>query len=187
MSRRAITVAVGLLLVAALAAGIARAMIPDAAGTIHACFKSQNGQLRVVQSANQCQKSAESLDWRQYGAPGPQGPQGPQGPFGQQGPQGDTGPDGLGVTGYRIVTQTGTTTKHNNGDTWGEASAVCPQFTTLVGGGFELPPAADVTVRANEAEYQLSSDDWHAEVWGTAGVSFTAYAVCVDQQPLEGS
>jgi hypothetical protein len=200
MSRRAITVAVGLLLVAGLAAGIARAMIPDAAGMIHGCFKTKNGQLRVVQSANElCKKDVtmpqhtfgpnneELLDWRQTGAPGAQGQQGPQGPFGQQGPQGDPGPDGLGVTGYRIVTQSGTTTKHQNGDAWGEALAVCPQFTTLVGGGFELPSAADVTVMANEPEYQLSSDEWRAEVWGTAGVSFTAYAVCVDQQPLEGS
>src|SRR6266540_2340071 len=109
MSRRRVAVAAGLLLVAALSAGIAKAMIPDAAGTIHACFKSKNGQLRVVQAAGDCLNSEQSLDWRQVGPTGAQGAQGPQGAQGQQGPQGDTGPDGLGVTGYQIVTQTGTT------------------------------------------------------------------------------
>jgi len=186
MSRRHVAAAAGLVLVTALSAGIAKAMIPDAAGTIHACFKSKNGQVRVVQAAGDCLNSEQSLDWRQVGPTGAQGAQGPQGAQGQQGPQGDTGPDGLGVTGYQIVTQTGTTTTHGS-DAWDTASAVCPQLTTLVGGGYELPSAADVTVRGNSATYLVSGDEWNVEVWGSAGVSFTAYAVCVDSQPLEGS
>ena|SRR5438067_4976909 len=188
MSRRRIaTAAVGLLLLAAASAGIARAMIPDATGTVHACFKRTNGQLRVVQSAGDCLNSEQSLDWRQVGPTGVQGPPGPQGATGPQGVQGDPGSDGLGVSGYQIATQTGTTAADGSGDVLGSAAAVCPQLTTLVGGGFEVPPAADVTVRTNDATYDVSGDEWDVEVWGTAGVSFTAYAVCVDSQPLEGS
>lgn len=186
MSRRRIAVAAGLLLVAALSAGIARAMIPDAAGTIHACYKSKNGQLRVVEAAGDCLKNEQSLDWQQVGPSGAQGPQGPQGQQGQQGPQGGPGSDGLGVSGYQIVTASGTTVLQN-GNASGSAAAVCPQLTTLVGGGYELPSSADVTVSHNNATYLVSGDEWVVDVRGSAVVSFTAYAVCVDQQPLEGS
>jgi hypothetical protein len=186
MSGRRVAVAAGLLLVAGLSAGIARAMIPDAAGTIHACFKSSNGQLRIVAAAGDCLKNEQSLDWQQVGPTGAQGPQGPQGKQGQQGPPGGPGSDGLGVSGYQIVADTGTTTTQGN-DVLGSAAAVCPQFTTLVGGGYELPSSADVTVKKNNATYLVSGDEWIVEVWGQSGVSFTAYAICVDQQPLEGS
>ncbi len=186
MSKHRIGAAVGLLLVAALSAGIARATIPDAAGTIHACSKRQNGQLRVVKAAGDCLKSEAPLDWRQVGPVGSQGLQGPQGNQGQLGTQGDSGSDGLGVTGHQIVTDTGTTTQQGN-EAYGSAAAVCPQFTTLVGGGYALPPQADVTVKENDATYLVSGDEWIVEVWGKPGVSVTAYAICVDQQPLEGS
>jgi hypothetical protein len=185
VSRRHISVAVGLLLVAALSAGIARAMIRDATGTIHACFKSKNGQLRVVQSAGDCTNSEQSLDWRQTGPTGAQGPQGLQGPQGKQGPPGDRGADGLGVTGYQIVTDTGTTS--GQGIASGTAVAVCPQLTTLVGGGFEQTWPGTVAVKENDARYLVSGDEWTVELMGQSGISFTAYAICVDQQPLEGS
>jgi len=39
--------------------------IPDAQGVIHACFKKQNGQLRVVESSSECLPSEDSLTWEQ--------------------------------------------------------------------------------------------------------------------------
>ncbi len=184
--RHAALAAAALALIAAAAAGIARATIPDAGGTIHACFKSQNGQLRVVDAASLCQKSEQPVAWVQMGSTGGQGPQGPQGIQGQQGPQGDQGSSGRGVSGYQLVTATGTTATQG-GTTSGSAFAVCPGLTTLVGGGFQLPPSADVTVERNEGSYSILGTQWEVEVWGQAGVTFTAYAVCVDSQPLSGS
>jgi collagen triple helix repeat protein len=80
-----------------LAAGIAYATIPDSGGLIHSCYKTQNGQLRVIESG-ECGPSETELTWSQTGPTGPQGAQGspgPTGPTGQQGPTGQTGPRGL--------------------------------------------------------------------------------------------
>ena len=71
------------------AAGIAYATIPDASGTIHACYSKSGGTLRVIDaSVTACKSGETSLSWSVQGIPGPQGPQGPSGP---QGPQGDPG------------------------------------------------------------------------------------------------
>jgi hypothetical protein len=95
----------------ALGGGIAYASIPDSSGAIHGCYKSQNGQLRVVDTAagDHCLPSETSITFNQTGIQGPQGPpgaqgpkgdtgatgaQGPQGPPGPQGPKGDTGATG---------------------------------------------------------------------------------------------
>jgi hypothetical protein len=89
--------------VAVIAAGalaaVAYASIPDGSGVIHACYKQDNGSLRVIDSSTAtCNKSSEvSLNWNQTG---PQGPVGPQGPKGNQGPKGDKGdPGSQGVPG----------------------------------------------------------------------------------------
>jgi hypothetical protein len=72
----------------AVAAGGAYAAIPDNQGVIHACYKTDGGQLRVTDAAT-CNPSETSLSWSQAGPTGPQGPQGPQGPAGPPGPGGD--------------------------------------------------------------------------------------------------
>src|SRR5260370_28383628 len=65
----------------ALAGTAAFASIPDSAGVIHACFKTNSGQLRVSDSpTQQCRKGETSFSWNQAGLPGPQWPQGTQGP-----------------------------------------------------------------------------------------------------------
>jgi Collagen triple helix repeat (20 copies) len=80
----------------ALAGTVAFASIPDSAGVIHACFKTNNGQLRVIDSATQqCRKGETAISWNQAGLPGPQGPQGIQGLTGAAGATGATGPQGL--------------------------------------------------------------------------------------------
>ena len=69
--------------------------IPDSAGVIHGCYKTQNGQLRVIDpTTQQCLPSETAISWNHAGPPGPPGPPGPQGPKGDTGPQGPQGPQG---------------------------------------------------------------------------------------------
>ena len=80
-----------------VAGTVAFASIPDSptgsGGVISGCFKTQNGQLRVIDPATeQCLPSETAISWNQVGPTGPQGPQGIQG---IQGPIGDTGPQGV--------------------------------------------------------------------------------------------
>jgi len=88
-SRRWLVLAT-LIAAAAVFAGlgaIAYASIPDAGGVIHGCYKTNKGDLRVIDpsAGGSCQSSETPLDWSQTG---PQGPQGPQGPMGPPGPEG---------------------------------------------------------------------------------------------------
>lgn len=97
-SRRTLLI-LGVLVVAALAIGIAYA---ENGEKIFACAKPA-GQLRVVESLEECKKNEVGLEWNIVGPPGPkgdpgpiglQGPQGEQGPVGPQGEQGPQGPQG---------------------------------------------------------------------------------------------
>ena len=93
----ALPVIVAATAVVAVAGGLVVANIPAPDGTITGCYQKNNGQLRVVESASQCNPSELALTWSQEGPPGPQGPIGPigpQGPQGAPGPQGLTGPEG---------------------------------------------------------------------------------------------
>jgi len=47
------------------AAGVAAASVPDAAGTIHACYSTSNGALRVIDTAlhQACSTSEKALNW----------------------------------------------------------------------------------------------------------------------------
>lgn len=84
----ALPLVVALTAVVVLAGGIVAASIPAADGTINGCYQKNNGQLRVVESADKCNPSELALTWQQQGPQGPEGPAGPQGPEGQQGPAG---------------------------------------------------------------------------------------------------
>ena len=92
--RRPLVIVSGAALVVAMASGIAVAAIPDESGVIHACYKTVNGQVRIVESAADCNPSETSIDWSQTGPTGPAGPPGPQGATGPQGPQGAQGATG---------------------------------------------------------------------------------------------
>src|SRR6476646_10574416 len=87
-SRRLVLLVVTLF---ALAAGIAYATIADGSGVIHGCYKTQNGQLRVVPAGESCLSSEQAIQWNQGGPTGPQGPPGDKGPVGDKGPTGDQG------------------------------------------------------------------------------------------------
>jgi hypothetical protein len=61
---------------------------------VFACVKSQNGQVRIVESGDTCLPSERAMSWSIEGPKGDTGPQGPQGIQGPQGPQGETGATG---------------------------------------------------------------------------------------------
>jgi hypothetical protein len=78
-------------------------------GVINGCYKTQNGQLRVIDpSSDHCLPSETAISWSQTGptgsrgATGARGPTGPKGPTGSAGPTGARGPTGsTGATGSR--------------------------------------------------------------------------------------
>jgi hypothetical protein len=85
MTRRPIiALAVSAFAAAALAAGVAYATIPDGQGVIHACYKANKGDLRVVDDGA-CASGEVPLVWNQTGPQGPPGAQGPEGPAGASG------------------------------------------------------------------------------------------------------
>jgi hypothetical protein len=51
--------------------GVALAAIPDSDGTIHACYQKRGGDLRVVDSEDQCRDRRERpISWSKAGPPG---------------------------------------------------------------------------------------------------------------------
>ena len=107
MRRRFRRVAMALIAVAvvAIAGGVTYAVADiGGGGVINGCYKSQNGQLRLIDpAADSCHPSETAISWGQTGTqgpkgdkgdPGPPGPPGPQGPKGDKGDQGDPGPQG---------------------------------------------------------------------------------------------
>ena len=85
------------------AVAVAGITMAQGSGVINACFKSQNGQLRLVSSAGACLPSEQPMSWNQEGVQGPQGPQGPQGAQGERGPS-----DAWDVWRQNLVSITGT-------------------------------------------------------------------------------
>lgn len=80
--------------VAAITLGVAGAQTTPAAGLIHACVKSENGQTRIVDAGIACAPSEEAVSWNAQGIQGERGPQGETGPQGPPGPEGPQGPPG---------------------------------------------------------------------------------------------
>src|SRR5687768_8471823 len=80
----------------AVGAGVAYATqiaTADATSVINACFK-QNGTIRLVAAATDCDKNDTHISWNVQGPKGDVGPAGPQGPAGPAGPAGADGEDG---------------------------------------------------------------------------------------------
>jgi hypothetical protein len=93
-TRKRVQVIVGLGIGVAIVGGsVAYASVPDPNGSIHGCYSTINGQLRIIDTANtpNCLITEKALPWGQLG---PQGPQGIAGPKGDTGPQGPTGAKG---------------------------------------------------------------------------------------------
>jgi hypothetical protein len=83
-------VLVAALTLAALAAGVAWASIPDGTGTIHACYSPSDKTLRVIDTGG-CAKGETPVSWGQNAIQGAQGSQGNPGPPGATGLQGPAG------------------------------------------------------------------------------------------------
>src|SRR5437879_3725406 len=81
---RARWAALGVIVGALAAGGIAYASIPDGSGVIHGCYKTIGGSLRVIDtgSGGACNAGETPLGWNQTGPRGPTGLQGAQGPPG---------------------------------------------------------------------------------------------------------
>jgi hypothetical protein len=158
-----------------LAAGVALGSIPDASGTIHGCFKTSDGQLRVIDpsAGGACTSSETALDWNiqgAQGAAGPTGAQGIQGPQGAQGPRGATG-----SSGYEQIHVQSTTDGSGNGT----AEADCPAGKRPVMGGYEL------TTGLHPLETRPNDDatGWVVGVTGKANSAFGVFAICVSATP----
>ena len=105
MRRRFRRVAMALIAVAvvAIAGGVTYAVADiGGGGVINGCYKSQNGQLRLIDpAADSCHPSETAISWGQTGTQGPKGDKGDKGdpgPAGATGPPGPPGPPGPGAT-----------------------------------------------------------------------------------------
>lgn len=125
LSTSAAVLASGLLVAGA---GVAAATIPAADGTIHGCYITANGNLRVVDEGVPCHSSETQLDWSQVG---PEGPAGPQGPAGAEGPEGPQGVPGSAVPARKVVR---TVTAAPGGQA--QLTAGCNADEYLVNGGY---------------------------------------------------
>jgi hypothetical protein len=127
-------------------AGIAYASIPDSSGVIHGCYKTVNGQLRVIDTAGGkkgCLPSETALNWNQTGPTGPTGATGATGAKGATGATGPTGATGqTGATGATGATgPTGATGVGSTGPT-GATGATGPAGPTFVASGLVGPDGA---------------------------------------------
>ena len=100
-------------------------------GVINACYKTQNGQLRVIDPASdRCLPSETAISWSQTGPSGARGPTGPPGPTGQRGPTGPPGPKGA----------TGAAGAAGAAGAKGATGAAGPRGATGPQGPADLPP-----------------------------------------------
>jgi hypothetical protein len=84
--RRTFVIVSAAVVVAAGIAQLTQASV-GSGGVIQGCYKTQNGQLRVIDPDTQaCLPSETLISWNQTGPVGPQGPQGIPGPVGPRGP-----------------------------------------------------------------------------------------------------
>jgi hypothetical protein len=91
-----LTIGIGVVVLLAALGGIAYAAVKDGGTVIHACAKSNNGQLRL-DTGGGCLPSEQAVQWNQVGV---QGPPGQQGSPGQQGPPGNTDSMTRNATGF---------------------------------------------------------------------------------------
>jgi len=158
----------------ALVAGVAYASIPDAQGVIHACYKTDSGQVRVIDDGA-CLPSEAALEWSQTGPQGLPGPKGDQGPKGDPGPPGPPGPSGLAsVVRVQKAFQTSAQVVGGNID--------CPDGTVLLGGGASGDPNMDLEesspVDPSPGFVYVSGHVSARNLAASGTWSFTGYALC---------
>jgi hypothetical protein len=84
---RRVALAVSAVVAVAIAGGVTYALADiGSGGVINGCYKSQNGQLRLIDpAADNCLPSETAISWGQTGTQGPPGPPGPKGDQGDPG------------------------------------------------------------------------------------------------------
>ena len=138
--------AVALAAAVATGSGLAFALEGDA-NTLNGCYRTKDGGLRVVASADQCDPKHETaIQWDKQGPAGPHGPAGPAGAQGVQGPVGATGAEGPagpagpagpqgapGISGHEVV-------QMNDRVFIDQTTVVrCPAGKKVLGGGISSP------------------------------------------------
>jgi collagen triple helix repeat protein len=145
-------------LVAAGGAAFAASSVIGSGGVIEACYKQQNGQLRLVGSASDCLPSETAIGWNaqgQKGDKGDTGPAGPQGPAGPPGPQGDTGATGAtGATGPQGPP--GTDAVYATDGTQETATHIVTGEDVLDGAGFADVTLSGAAVFASGTSYECT-------------------------------
>ena len=102
---RRVVLAITAVAVVAIAGGVTYAVADiGGGGVINGCYKSQNGQLRLIDPAtDSCHPSETAISWSQTGPQGPAGPPGdrlvPQGRKGRLGHRGRLAGGGAGGRG----------------------------------------------------------------------------------------
>lgn len=117
-TRDLVAAAVGAVVATVLAGSVAWAAIPGPGGVIKGCFKLNNGQLRVIDSAAVCDASETTITWNQAGQQGPPGPPGEDGTDGTDGTSVTSAPEPAGAncaSGGSAFTSAGGTTYACNG------------------------------------------------------------------------
>jgi len=159
-------------------AGVAYATIPDSQGVIHACYKTDNGQLRLVDTGS-CNPSELDISWNQTGPQGPVGPKGDAGAQGIQGPPGPAGADGQpGISGYTVVHEStgGAGLNHS-------IVAHCPPGTKVIGGGASTDLGGDVTQSAPVTQPPVGWFAFARDSFQSPGWTLTATAICANVAP----
>jgi hypothetical protein len=152
-------------------AAVAQAAIPDGNGTIRACYKTNSGDLRVVDSEN-CKNNETALTWNQTGVAGPAGPSGATGPTGATGPAGPAGP--AGISGYEVVPYTENDVLPVNG--YATRQADCPTGKTVISGGYVVSSELDTAPMSRPTDDHTGWVVTFHSNGGSGAVS--VYAIC---------
>lgn len=203
MHRRLRRVAVAVTAVALVAiAGAVTYAVADigGGGVINGCYKTQNGQLRVIDPAtDHCLPSETAISWSQAGPQGSRGPTGPAGPAGPTGPRGPTGPQGAkgatgatgpqglkgdtgargptgpaganGVSGYEVVT--GSVDVPNG--SLAQALLTCAVGKKVVGGGWDTNVSASgQNIFITKSAPTTAGTGWIAAIQNNTGATVHA-------------
>jgi hypothetical protein len=163
---RRVALAVSAVVVVAIAGGVTYAVADiGSGGVINGCYKSVNGQLRLIDPAtDSCNPSETPISWGQTGTQGPQGPPGPAGP------QGPPGPTDLSKF-SRAAANAQTAVLLNNGGDFGYVTELSTNLTSGSSPGF-------VVVHANMGAYTTSLAECPCQIefrvrYATAGSGAT--------------
>ena len=164
---RRVALAVTAVVVVAIAGGVTYAFADiGGGGVINGCYKSQNGQLRLIDPAtDNCLPSETAISWGQTGTQGPKGDKGDPGP---QGPKGDKGDPGQPATQLWAVI-------NSNGTIARQSGAVTSAQPLSAGGQYLVTFNRDVrgcTFEATIGAAVATMTFWSTVPPGHASVSF---------------